>query len=124
MTKNYYEDVEFPELDPPKEDPKPKPDFDFTKLDLDWSVVMTEVRRLITAVETGQSNITPYGINLAKAPVVKAVQTLENDPSLENLVNFLDLGKQDVGARFRKECVAIFKQSAKLEKIMKEKNIE
>jgi hypothetical protein len=125
VSKEYYTPVEFPELEEPKEvkivkDPLPK---------VEWTSIMTEVRRMICAIESGLSQIVPGAMQVtntsgAPTPLTKCIAVLEVSPSEEALRQFLKIAQQDINMRFRQECVKIFNQHVELKKFMEVNNIE
>ena len=122
MGKEYFTGVEFPELEPapePEELPKDDP---ATKVE--WDTILTELRRMIAAVESGDSNIVKHAIDVSKAPINKVLKNLADKPTTDHMVAFLKVAQQDINLRFRRECVLLFKQNEKLKKLIEEKNIE
>ena len=111
MTKTYYEGIEFPELE---EKPEAKPTNEGDRLEkVDFSTAMTDIRRMMRAIESGQSDLRRGSLLLDKAPMKTAAAHLENMPSEDNLRNFLDLCEQDINSRFRLEAEKIFKGADK-----------
>lgn len=116
----FFEGIEFPELEEakapePVDTTDPLASHDFTNL-------LTEVRRMIVAVESGQSLIA-RATSLKGAPIHKAIESLEQSPSLIAFIHFLKIAEQDVNLRFRRECVKLFEGDEKVKTVMEEKNV-
>jgi UDP-N-acetyl-D-mannosaminuronate dehydrogenase len=108
--KKYYEDVEFSEL-AEKEVAATDAETDDSLTGESMTVSMTEVRRMIRAIGSGESDISKIPLMLKNAPFLNALSFLEARPSKANLLSFLELAQQDVNTRFKNECELIFKQN-------------
>lgn len=121
-SNRYFDGVSFPELEP---EPEPEPvDTTDPATKVEWEPILTELRRMIAAVGSGESNIVRRAIDLKNAPVNKALEALAERPSTPAVIRFLNSAGQDVNRRFRQECVLLFKQNAKLKELMEGQNIE
>jgi len=120
MESRFFTPVEFPELEEPEEE-KPKED---PLKDVDITPIMTEIRRMIKAVETGASTITKGALILKDQPIWKSIEGLEDTPSVETLRHFLNIAEQDINTRFRREAILIFKRDDVLKKAIEENGLE
>lgn len=118
----YFDDVKFPELDQPAVEEKKEVDDDLSKLDL--IKPLTEIRRMIVAIESGESQIVPGARRLGSSPLVARLQSFEQQPTLTGLKRVLETAEQDVNRRFRKEVVKVFKVYKQIADLMEENNIE
>jgi hypothetical protein len=122
MNREYFNSVEFPELEP-KPEPEPADATD-PATEVEWDGILTEVRRMIAAVKSGESNIIRRAVDLNNAPINKTLKALAERPSTPTMVEFLKIAEQDINVRFRRECVLLFKQNSKLKELMEGRNIE
>ncbi len=105
--KKYYDGVDFPEMETEAVEAVPVVEDD-VMTGMDVTRYMTEVRRMVTAVESGQSTISRGAIQLRNSPTMKAIAQLESTPSMKAFLHFLEMAQQDVNRRFRQECELIF----------------
>lgn len=117
----YFKSVEFPELEEKKEVKTPVVD---PIKGVEWDSIIMELRRMLSAIESGESNIVKFAINLGNSPVSKAISSLSEDPSVHNLKRVLVTAQQDVNSRFRRECLMVMKGNNKLNEFIKENNLE
>ncbi len=118
----YFEGVDFPELEEPKPVPAPPKD---ACTEVDWTPLMTEVRRMIAAIGTGQSLIVRGAVTVPpNSPLFKAIEGLEQVPSLDSLKHFLKIAEQDLTTRFKQEVLKVFHQTKAVDTILKENEID
>lgn len=118
----YFEGVDFPELEEPVVEEVDKTD---PCTEIEWTPLMTEVRRMISAIQTGQSLIVRGAIQiLPNSPVYKAIEGLEQAPSLKSLRNFVKIAEQDLNTRFKQEVLKVFKQTKAVAEILEENGID
>ena len=106
----YFEGVDFPELRKEKASAEPVPD----AFPDDFEKYLVEFRRMLQAIEEGQSAITRGAINLTKAPVKAALERLAKAPGAATLRMFLDMSQQDINLRARREFLIILNQNKKV----------
>jgi hypothetical protein len=105
--KNYFEPVEFPELEEPVKEVTRSPEDEDLKGNL--PMALQESRRLFEALRSGESNIRKVALMLdAKEPSMQCFQRLEATPTKQNLNKFLLLAKQDMGRAAALELQKIF----------------
>lgn len=105
--KNYFEPVEFPELEEPKNELAVIPE----DVDLNGDIprALSESRRLFNALRSGTSNLRRGALQLrAGEPSMVAFQELEKAPTRQRLNRFLLLAKQDMGRVAAVELRKIF----------------
>lgn len=106
----YFQGVEFPELIKEKVPEQKVPD-DFPD---DFQKYLPDFRRLLEAVEGGQSTISKMPIDLSRSPVRPALGRLAYAPSPVTLRIFLDIVEQEINLRARRELLSILNQNKKI----------
>lgn len=114
----FFSEVDFSELE--EKPQKTKVNKDDPLSGVETTVLMTDIRKMISAIENGQSHLVKGALDLNKTPVKTAVQKLEDFPSTESLMNFLNTAQQDVNRRFRQEVELILKQNNKFKEVIEE----
>ena len=117
----YFSGIDFPELEQPI--PVITAPIENDLEGIDWTTLLGDIGQMISAVGTGESEITPHPLDLKNAPIWKALKSLKDAPSKKTLANFLDIARQDVNNRFRSECIRVFHQVEKLKKFMEDNKI-
>ena len=109
MKNKYFNPIEFPELDRPKEKREEPPIA--TEITGDITEKLKTVRAEIAKMKAGTSNIRPGAIAFPKnkSPVLSALEGLEEAPTSRNaLWNFIAVAKQDLGVAAAMFLVDLF----------------
>lgn len=120
--KEYFEAVEFPELEKHVEqnvEEQPKPKILASTLD----TCKVEILRIVRAIETGESSICAARQASAKLPFWNALDLFFNHPTKETLENFLKICEQDFTRRFRAEVANVLLQFEDLQNFIKKHRI-
>ncbi len=122
MENKYFPGVEFPE--PEEETPESQPEGK-EKLEGRIDEALTDVRRMINAIRTGESDIYRGALMINdNTPMMASLGRLETTPSKGNLREFLSLVKQDINMRAAREFAKIFQHNDKdLKKLLEEQGV-
>jgi len=105
--KNYFEPVEFPELESKEEVVVKDPLADPIAGDLERAFL--ETRRVFAALRTGESNLRSTAVRLVgNDPCMLSFERLRKDPTRPKLKQFIQLCRQDTGLKAAQVILTVF----------------